>query len=73
MVYPLLIEKKGLREKLIAARIYVARYWDDDSGVVPKDSFSAYLSKYLLPLPVDQRYGPEAMGRIINVVERELK
>ena len=73
MAYPLLLSKKGLREKLIADRIYVARYWDDSGGIVPKGSFSAYLSENLLPLPIDQRYTPEDMVRVINVIMENLR
>ena len=72
MVYPLLVEKKGLREKLIAALIYIAHYWDSAGDVVPKDTFSAYLSEYLLPLPIDQRYTLKDMDRIVSVIKESL-
>ncbi len=73
MVYPLLIGRPGLRKKLIAAHIYVAQYWDFSGCGVPEHSFSAYLSEYLLPLPVDQRYGIDDMQRVVRAVKETLR
>jgi len=72
MVYPLLIKKEGLREKLIASQIYVARYWDAKGYATPKDTYSAYLTEFLLPLPIDQRYGLKDMDRIVRVIKEFL-
>ena len=60
MVYPLLIKRNGIREKLISNGIYVAHYWPD-----AKDNT---LSNYLLPLPIDQRYNESDMQHIIKVI-----
>jgi hypothetical protein len=62
MVYPLLMERDDLRDKLIANKIYIARYWPETES---------YLQKYLLPLPIDQRYGIKDMERIIHLIEKE--
>ncbi len=64
MAYPLLVESPGLREKLIAERVYVARYWDGVSAPAAK-----YLCENLLPLPVDQRCGIDDMERIVGIVK----
>lgn len=66
MVYPLLVNNDSLRKKLIDNRIFVASYWP---GVV--GDAEEYLQKYLLPLPVDQRYGETEMRRIINIIQNE--
>lgn len=67
MVYPLLISNKGLREHLVSNKIYVPSWWKDVLFRVPKDSFEAHLSHYMVPLPIDQRYGIEDM-KIIEAV-----
>ena len=63
MVYPYLI-KEGLREKLINNNIYVATYWQP----LDEKSYEAYLRKYLLPLPIDQRYSSNDMQKILGVI-----
>ena len=69
MVYPYYCHQKGLREHLIRNKIYVAKYWPNVTDWAGKDSFEADLTEYLLPLPIDQRYGKEEMDFIINVIK----
>lgn len=69
MVYPYYCHQKGLREHLIRNKIYVAKYWPNVTDWAGKDSFEADLAEYLLPLPIDQRYGKEEMDFIINVIK----
>lgn len=68
MVYPLLIDKPGLRQKLIQHKIYVATYWPELEKVCPQNSFELTLQRYLLPLPIDQRYGEPEMKRMLEVL-----
>lgn len=64
MVYPYFVQKEGLREKLIENKIYVATYW----SALNEEFFESKLQKYLLPLPIDQRYGETEMKRILEVI-----
>lgn len=64
MVYPYLIKDEKLRSKLIENKIYVATYWDP----MPENLVEGNLQKYLLPLPIDQRYGIKDMKKIIEVL-----
>lgn len=73
MVYPLLVTQKGLRDYLIENKIYVATYWKDVLKRVDKNSFEAHLTEYLLPLPIDQRYGEKEMEYIIEIIKSQLK
>ena len=66
MVYPLLIEKKLLREYLVSKKIYIPHWWKDVLKRVNKDSFEHYLSNYLVALPIDQRYDKIDMDYIIR-------
>lgn len=61
MVYPYMTNNPRLRERLIQEKIYVASYWPD-----VKDCGS--LQDRILPLPIDQRYGEDDMGRIVEEV-----
>jgi hypothetical protein len=69
MVYPLLVHNAALRENLIEAKVYVAKYWDGIERAAPADSRAIYLRDYLLPLPIDQRYTVDDMERIAQTIK----
>lgn len=64
MVYPYLILDENLRAKLIQNKIYVATYWDPQ----PLNTQEGIFQKYLLPLPIDQRYSAEDLKKILEVI-----
>ena len=68
MVYPFLALIKGLREKLIENKVFVARYWPNVLDWTTKDDIEYLLACQMQPLPVDQRYGEEEMKRIIDII-----
>lgn len=68
MAYPLLLKSDSLRKKLIDNKIFVATYWNNKSFSFRSGSWEEYLSKYLIPLPIDQRYGIEEMDAILGGV-----
>ena len=70
MVYPLLIPKEGIREKLIDNKIFVATYWESILHSTKKDWFEHRLAQYMIPLPIDQRYGYEDMASIVEILRR---
>lgn len=72
LAYPLLIRDEGLRNRLIQERVFVARYWPDVLEREDEGSLEHDLAKYLLPLPIDQRYGKDEMHFLINLIRRLL-
>ncbi|MGL5542986.1 MAG: hypothetical protein ACRDB2_06605 [Fusobacteriaceae bacterium] len=72
MFYPFFFRREGLREKLLKNRIYMPTYWREVLEKVERESFEAELVNYLIPLPVDQRYGREHMEKIVEILEREI-
>lgn len=68
MVYPYLTDKEGLRQYLIQNKIYIAKYWPNVDDWVKNNSVESKLANYLIPLPIDQRYGKEEMNRIIKLI-----
>ena len=68
MVYPFLTGDEGLRQRLIENEIFVARYWPNVLDWCDEGCTDHQLTKQLLPLPVDQRYGTEEMKRIIELI-----
>lgn len=68
MVYPYLSQVKGLREKLIENKVFVARYWPNVLEWITKDDIEYLLAYQMQPLPIDQRYGNEEMNVIGNLI-----
>lgn len=73
MIYPLLVKDKNLREKLINNNIYVPQWWRYLIEELEKNTFESYLSSYLFPLPIDQRYNEEDMNTIADFILKECK
>ena len=69
MVYPYLAPVKGLRERLIENKVFVARYWPNVLDWTTKEDIEYLLAYQMLPLPVDQRYGEEYMQRMIELMK----
>ena len=67
LVYPYMVKDKGelLRQTLIKKKIYVASYWNP----MPEEYQEGIFQKYIIPLPIDQRYGKEDMEKILNVID----
>ena len=68
MVFPFLVPVKGLREKLIENKIFVARYWPNVLDWASKKDIDYLLAYQMQPLPIDQRYRTEEMKKIIEII-----
>ena len=68
MVYPYLAPVKGLREKLIANKVFVARYWPNVLDWTSKDDIECQFACQMQPLPIDQRYREDDMNRIVDCI-----
>ena len=74
MVYPLWINKEGLRDFLIQHKVYVPTYWEEVLGYVGDlEKVESKLVLYLLPIPIDQRYDINDMQRIAILVKTFLQ
>lgn len=70
MIYPLMISKAEIRPKLIEEKIYIPQWWKYLLEILPETTLEHKLSKYLLPLPIDQRYSVEEIGIMIDRIKR---
>ena len=68
LVYPFLTPIKGLREKLIENKVFVARYWPNVLEWTTNEDIEYLLAYQMLPLPIDQRYVEDDMKRIIDII-----
>lgn len=67
-VYPYLTTNKHLRDRLIANKIYISRFWKHVLTNELANEFEKDLAEYLIPLPIDQRYEKRDMEYIANMV-----
>ena len=72
MIYPLVISKNGIKERLFEKKIYVATYWKEVKNRVGFDDIEMKFSNYLIPLPIDQRYGLNEMRYIVSIFKQIL-
>lgn len=72
-VYPLVVDDPDLRRKVVGSRIYVPQWWKYLLDEVPEDSIEAWLSKWLLPLPVDHRYTEQDMEEMADIILNQMK
>lgn len=68
MVYPLVIEDDSLLDRLQAAKHFQGHWWSYLCDEMSEESFEHWLSKYVVPITIDQRYGREELEFIKDVV-----
>ena len=72
MIYPLLIYNDQLRQILLNNKIFVATYWKEVLARVDARSTEHDFSRFLIPLPIDQRYGKNEMDIMLKIIGRVL-
>jgi len=68
MVYPLLVEDDKLIYKLLDAKHFQGHWWSYICNEQPQDSFEYWLSRYVIPITIDQRYGKVEIDYLANVI-----
>lgn len=68
MFYPFMADDEFLRERLIKNKVFVARYWPNVLEWCSEEVLEYKLATQIIPLPIDQRYGLEDMGKILQVI-----
>lgn len=72
MIYPFLFQSEVLRKKLLENRIYIPQWWKYILQEEQANEYEKYLCKYLLPLPIDQRYGIDDIRQIVDIVKTNM-
>lgn len=73
MVYPLVVEDDELLGKLLAAKHFQGHWWKYITDELPENTFEHWLSRYVIPITIDQRYGESDIRYIYSIVENALK
>lgn len=69
MIYPLMVKDDSLRKKLVREKIYVPQWWKYLIDELSEESIEIQLSKYLFPLPIDQRYKDVDIIQLSKIVK----
>jgi len=73
MVYPLLIEQENIVAILKDSNIYTGRWWAHVLKSVDNTKIEHKLSKYMIPIPIDQRYGTKEIKLIHSIIARNIQ
>jgi hypothetical protein len=73
MVYPLVVKDEDIAAYLRENRVYVGRWWEHVAAKAAKKSTEFMLSKYMLPLPVDQRMDETDAAYIHSLIANYMK
>jgi len=68
MVYPFLTENPDLRDHLIRNKVFIPQYWPDVLKRVEPGSVESRMVRNITHIPVDQRYNPEILDTIIDII-----
>lgn len=68
MVYPLVYEDDGLLRRLLEAKHFQGHWWSYITNELEKGTFEYWLSRYMIPITIDQRYGREELEYIRTIV-----
>lgn len=64
MVYPLVVEDNYLIKHLLAIKHFQGHWWSYLLDEMPKNSFEYWLSSYVIPITIDQRYSIKDIQKI---------
>ena len=68
MVYPLVIEDDGLLDRLQAAKRFQGHWWSYICDELPASTVESWISRFMIPITIDQRYGKEDIVGISNLI-----
>lgn len=72
MVYPLVIEDDSLLGLLLNHKHFQGHWWSYLLKEMPKDSFEYWMSRYVIPITIDQRYGREDIEYIAKIIKEHI-
>lgn len=68
MVYPLLVENENLLPTLLQNKHFQGHWWKYITEELDETCFEHYVSRYMVPITIDQRYGREELTAISGYI-----
>ena len=72
MVYPLVVEDDNLLQVLLNAKHFQGHWWKYITEELPENTFEHWISRYVIPVTIDQRYDFEDLKHIYDVIITKL-
>lgn len=69
MVYPLLVEDEGLLDRLQMGKHFQGHWWSYICENLPKNTYEYWISKYMIPITIDQRYEKTDLINLKNLAQ----
>ncbi len=69
MVYPILIENDQLLSELLKAKHFQGHWWKWVEKNEETNEFEKWISRYMIPITIDQRYGSKELEYLQKVIE----
>ena len=68
MVYPLVVEEDELLSHLQKAKHFQGHWWSYICQEQTQDTFEYWISRYVIPITIDQRYGKEELDYLSSII-----
>lgn len=68
MVYPLVVEDDSLLDYLLKEKHFQGHWWSYLLSETNEKDFEHWLSRYLIPITIDQRYSVMDIDKLVNIV-----
>lgn len=68
MVYPLVVEDDGLLDRLLENKHFQGHWWSYLLDEVEENTFEYWISRYVIPITIDQRYGKKELDFVRSIV-----
>ena len=68
MVYPLIVENDNLLQVLLKNKHFQSHWWKHLVNEMNSDTFEYWISKYVIPITIDQRYGEEELIELSRII-----
>ena len=71
MVYPLVVEDDGLLDRLQVAKHFQGHWWSYLLEETKESDFENWVSRFMIPITIDQRYGKKELEFIDSIVRNK--
>ena len=68
MVYPLFYQDDTLLERLLKGKHFQGNWWRYILSISEEDSFEYKMSRYMIPITIDQRYGKKELEYVRSLI-----
>jgi hypothetical protein len=68
MVYPLVVEDDGLLKRLLDAKHFQGHWWSYILDEVDEGLFEYWISRYVIPITIDQRYEKKQLDDLKKII-----